>query len=108
MLFMMLSGGFYIRQLPSWLDWINYTSLIYYSYNLIMKIEFRGRGFVDCGGLGSTGEKSTCTPVESLEEGLGLGVNTEESVALDVVVMVGALIFLRYALYQVLKKRTTV
>lgn len=105
---MMLTGGFYIRELPGWLDWINYASLIYYSYNLIMKIEFVGRQFEDCGGLGSkTKANDACVPVESLKEGLNLGVDTEESVLVDVLILVGALVLLRIALYQVLKKRTS-
>ncbi|GMH34285.1 hypothetical protein BSKO_02119 [Bryopsis sp. KO-2023] len=113
MLTMMLTGGFYIRKIPGWLKWLKYCSFIFYGYNLLMKVEFSGRSFEDCGGLGvdaidvDPSGDGTCIPVTtSLKEALSLAVDVDQSVLVDVLALLGALFVLRVALYEVLKRKT--
>lgn len=110
---MMLAGGFYIRTMPNWISWAKYCSFIFYGFNLLMKIEFHGREYLDCGELqlicsssksrGSTGD---CKPVESLKDALGLAVDVDDSVAFELIVLFGTLAGLRVLLYYVLKFKT--
>lgn len=49
MLLVMLVGGFYARNVPSWLSWIKYASFMFYSFKVGLAIEFIGRDYYDCG-----------------------------------------------------------
>lgn len=42
MLTFLLVGGFYVRDVPVWIGWIKYVSFVYWGYNLLCKIQFRG------------------------------------------------------------------
>lgn len=105
----MLTGGFYIKKIPSWLTWIKYISFIYYGYNLLMKIEFQGRDLVDCGalGVGSGMEEEECKKVESLQDALSLAMDVEDSVWSDVLALMLMFVVVRFALYYVLKRKTS-
>lgn len=41
MLTIMLLGGFYVRNLPYWLDWAQYASFVSYSYSASLELAFR-------------------------------------------------------------------
>merc|ERR1711959_792966 len=57
MLTMMLTGGFFVREIPIWLSWISYLSYINYAWDALINIHLRGRvpecnaGDEDCEGL---------------------------------------------------------
>ena len=36
----MLVGGFYVKNLPSWLQWFQYLSYITYSFDAMLHLEF--------------------------------------------------------------------
>ena len=36
----MLVGGFYVKRLPSWLQWFQYLSYITYSFDSMLHLEF--------------------------------------------------------------------
>jgi len=40
MITFMLLGGFYIKNIPSWLSWLAYLSPMYFSYVLMIYLEF--------------------------------------------------------------------
>ena len=40
MLSCMLIGGFYVKRLPIWLQWMQYISFITYSFDLMLQFEF--------------------------------------------------------------------
>lgn len=44
---MQLVAGFYVQSIPVWIKWLKYISFVWYSYNLMLKVEFSGRGY-DC------------------------------------------------------------
>lgn len=105
MLTMMLTGGYFIRKVPSWLSWLKYCSNVFYGYNMLMKIEFGDRQYQDCGGLGLN-TNDTCVPIPDLKDALSLSVNVDESIWMDTIVLVVAFFGLRFALYEVLKRKT--
>lgn len=36
----MLLGGFYTKRVPWWMDWARYVSMITYSFNILIRVEF--------------------------------------------------------------------
>ncbi|XP_072039775.1 uncharacterized protein [Amphiura filiformis] len=44
MLSAMMLGGFYVEILPFWLEWTQYLSFLFYTYNLFLRVEFNIRG----------------------------------------------------------------
>lgn len=104
MLTFMLVGGFYVRNIPSWISWIRYLSFIFWGFNLLTKIEFRHTQYYDCGGLGAN---QPCQPVNNLKNALQLPINPNNNVWPEVVVLLGMLFVLRIATYYVLRAKTT-
>merc|ERR1712241_1495368 len=54
MLTIMLTGGFFVREIPVWLSWISYLSYIQYAWDALINIHLKGRVPVceaDCEGL---------------------------------------------------------
>ena len=58
-----LPAGFYVTHIQSWISWLRYLSFIFYGYNLLLKIEFHGRTFYDCGSVVSPPNLDGCTVV---------------------------------------------
>jgi len=102
----MLVGGFFVRDVPVWVDWIKYVSFIWWAFNLVLKIEFNGRDFEDCGGFGDESEKSECEPVEDLGDALNLPSDPNDAVWSDVVVLFAMLVAGRVIIYYILKQKT--
>jgi ABC-type multidrug transport system permease subunit len=42
MLGSMLVGGFYVLNLPTWIQWIQYFSFITYTFDAMLSLEFTG------------------------------------------------------------------
>jgi hypothetical protein len=36
----LLVGGYYVRNIPVWINWIKYISFLYWGFNLLLKIQF--------------------------------------------------------------------
>lgn len=102
----MLSGGFFVREVPDWIDWVKYAGFPFWSLNLFLKIEFEGRDFEDCGGLGNEEKSGDCEPVEDLGDALSLQPDVNASVWPEIVVLVGMCLVQRAAIYYVLRKKT--
>lgn len=45
----MLTAGFFAQNIHPWIGWLRYTSIVWYAFNLILKIQYRGRDLWDCG-----------------------------------------------------------
>ena len=45
LLTLMLLGGFYVQNLPFWIDWAQYVSFITYSYDALLYFEFTANNF---------------------------------------------------------------
>lgn len=95
----LLVGGYYVRNIPVWISWIRYLSFIYWGNNLMLKSQFNGVTFYECG----TG---TCSPVPI--DRLALAVSPSDPAYPDVLILLGMLIFLRLVIYFVLRRKTKV
>ena len=43
---MMLTAGFLISDMPSWIEWVKYLSFIRYSYQICLAVQFSGKTYV--------------------------------------------------------------
>ncbi|XP_048779668.2 uncharacterized protein LOC125683024 [Ostrea edulis] len=57
---MMLLAGLFTRNLPLWLDWMKYLSIIYYSFNSLMYLEFKDAPPLDCHKVGNGSAYPIC------------------------------------------------
>lgn len=63
MLASMLVGGYYVRGMPVWIQWMKYCSFIYWGWNLLLKVEFVHRPYscaLDAAGAAGGGAQR-CT-----------------------------------------------
>jgi hypothetical protein len=92
---------------------------VYWGFNLLIKIEFRGSTYIQCGsgtGLGTGSEAAAasssgpavapCHPVSDLQAALQLPTNPNESPALEVGVLLAMLLVLRLLVYITLRTKT--
>ncbi|GAX76515.1 hypothetical protein CEUSTIGMA_g3961.t1 [Chlamydomonas eustigma] len=101
MLTLMLVGGFYVRGVPIWIDWLKYLSYIYWGWNLLLKIEFNGQEMVagSCPGLPAN---QTCSVSQS---GI-FQVDVDQPATAEAFVLVGMLVVMRIATYYALNRKT--
>ena len=59
MLTTMMAAGFYVSNIPAWLEWIGMLSYTKYSYGALAKTEFRGTTYNDGGVRTSVGDHSS-------------------------------------------------
>ena len=111
MLTMMLVGGFYVTNIPTWIGWLKYLSFIYYGYNLLLKIEYKGVTLWDCGGASRVSpppaDNSACTPIPpgGLAAKAHLQENTENW-PWEALALLAWLLVFRYAVYVALRVKT--
>ena len=98
---LMVVGGFFVRNIPSWILWLGYISPFKYSYNSSVQLVFDKPVPCDGSGLlaacegGSTGAASTEEVLEFLGVEFSAGVNAALLLALFVVVRVAAFFALK-------------
>ena len=88
-----------------------YISCQYWSYSLMAKIEFRGRMLVDCGFSDANPsndqhDKSKCLEVQDVAAALFLPRHLDETVMVEVAVLILQIVLVRYVTYLVLRRRT--
>lgn len=115
MLGFMLVSGYYVRGIPVWISWVKYLSFVYWGFNLMIKIQFSGATFYQCGsttGLSSSHDPTAavgpCEPVADLQAALQLPVDPNSSAALDLGVLIAMLLLLRLLVYTTLRQKTKV
>eukprot|EP01026_Neomeris_dumetosa_P031549 TRINITY_DN2500_c0_g1_i3.p1 TRINITY_DN2500_c0_g1~~TRINITY_DN2500_c0_g1_i3.p1 ORF type:complete len:686 (+),score=50.56 TRINITY_DN2500_c0_g1_i3:130-2187(+) len=104
MLTVMLVGGFMVRDVPDWADWLKYLSFVYWGYSFLIKLQFQDKRFTDCGEFGL--ERSKCEEVDDIREALVLPRDIHETPMVEIGVLLGMLIFFRVAVYFVLNTKT--
>lgn len=65
MLAIVLTGGFFVQSIPSWISWLKYLSYIYYTLGLLLFIEYDGgnRMIYSCTSVVvEAGRANQCTP----------------------------------------------
>eukprot|EP00898_Chlorokybus_atmophyticus_P003217 jgi/Chlat1/3897/Chrsp26S04180 len=92
---LLLVGGFYVRQVPAWLEWLKWLSYIYYSYRILLKLQFGSIDTYQCG-----------TPPCLIENHPSLSIpdfNVKDSVALEVPILCGMFVLFRIFGYLALR-----
>ncbi|THF96950.1 ABC transporter G family member 25 [Camellia sinensis] len=72
MLAFVLTGGFYVHKIPSCLAWMKYTSTTYYSYRLLINVQYgEGKDILSLLGCSHSGigNKANCRFIEEDVEG---------------------------------------
>ncbi|KAH7545421.1 hypothetical protein FEM48_Zijuj01G0092100 [Ziziphus jujuba var. spinosa] len=58
MLFL-LTGGYYVQHIPKFMQWLKYLSFMYYSFRLLLKVQYSGDQLYECESRGG------CRPLQS-------------------------------------------
>lgn len=91
--------------------WLRYFSYIYWSYSLLAKIQYRDHTYYDCNQQDTNDanditDLSQCTVVTDVKRALALPRDVNETVALEVGILLAMLVVLRLLVYAVLKYKT--
>ena len=122
MLAIVLTGGFFIQSIPSWIAWLKWLSYIYYSLGLLMYLQYDGGNgqYYSCTAVDTQSAQCVqmnpadpsldprCVQVDNLQAALGLvqGLSQGEAVR-NGMVLLGFLVALRIAVYYVLRQKTS-
>jgi len=84
MLCIILTGGFFVVDLPAWISWLKWLSFVYYALGLLLYLQFSGKTYYSCttndattgcaqiNPGGELGANPACKPVWDLQSSLGL------------------------------------
>ncbi|GMP48038.1 hypothetical protein CsSME_00015535 [Camellia sinensis var. sinensis] len=89
MLAFVLTGGFYVHKIPSCLAWMKYTSTTYYSYRLLINVQYgEGKDILSLLGCSHSGigNKANCRFIEEDVEGQ---IHPTVSIGVLLLMMVG-------------------
>ncbi|KAI3436788.1 hypothetical protein D9Q98_006199 [Chlorella vulgaris] len=119
MMSMVLTGGFFVTTLPSWLNWVQYLSFIYYALGISLYIQFSSTQLYSCtdpasgdscapASLPNPESNPNCFPVYDVQESLALPQNpaSQGDAIRNAFVLLGFFIFLRVLVYVVLRRKT--
>ena len=109
MLTMMLVGGFYVTNIPPWIAWMKYLSFIYYGYNLLLKVEYKGVTLYDCGGVSLPSPETNPACREVPPGGLAALAHLQQNTETwpwEALALIGWLVAFRYAVYLALRIKT--
>lgn len=95
MLAFLLTGGFYVQNVPSCVTWMKYTSFTFYCYRLLINVQYRRSELATFLGLSHQGNKR-----ETAEEGLGGQAGT----MLCIVVLLAMFVGYRFLAYLALRR----
>ncbi|KAK9808606.1 hypothetical protein WJX72_000468 [[Myrmecia] bisecta] len=106
-----LVAGFFVVNIAPWIGWLKYVSFIFYGYNLLLHIEFKGRTLYNCGQADPANPAqlpAECTPVTGagIQQALRLQYSPNEW-PWFALVLLGFLIVFRILIYVALRKKTT-
>lgn len=105
---MILVAGFFVQSIPDWIGWLKYLSFIYYGYNTLLKIQFKGMTIYDCGTTYNPKHPENnpaCTVVTNLKDSLRLQEDPNQWVW-EPLALIAYLLFFRALVYIALRKRT--
>eukprot|EP00887_Chlorella_sp_A99_P001388 scaffold8.g1388.t1 len=122
MLTIVLTGGFFVVNLPAWIAWLKWLSYIYYALEIILYLQFDAGAAVvyrctdpssaDACALTSPSSPETdpnCSTVDDIRGALGLvqNVTSQGDVIRDAFVLLVFLVATRLAVYVVLRHKTS-
>ncbi|KAK9837048.1 hypothetical protein WJX84_012343 [Apatococcus fuscideae] len=47
-----ITGGYLTREMPVWISWIKYLSFVFYSYGMVLHIQYHGTTVYECSSGG--------------------------------------------------------
>ena len=89
-----------MQVIPVWIGWIKYISFNFYSYKLIMKVQYTNADTYGCGPPANV--ESVQCPLSEVLKGIPLGGGWTESYALIIMVVV-----YRFLAYVALRRMKT-
>ena len=121
MLCIILTGGFFVIDLPDWIGWLKWLSFVYYALGLVLFLQFNGKTYYSCTTLdantgcaqinpgGELAANPACKPVGDLQSSLGLLQNPDSQgdAIRDGFVLLAFMVVLRIAVYYVLRRKTS-
>ncbi|KAG1331113.1 ABC transporter G family member 25 [Cocos nucifera] len=84
MLAFLLTGGFYVQNVPSCMTWMKYTSFTFYCYRLLINVQYRGSELATFLGLSRHGNRRV-----AVEEELGGQISSVACIVALVAMFVG-------------------
>ncbi|KAG9448529.1 hypothetical protein H6P81_008494 [Aristolochia fimbriata] len=48
LMLVLLSGGYYVQHIPSFMQWLKYISFVYYGFRLLLKVQYSGDELYEC------------------------------------------------------------
>lgn len=105
MLSLMLVGGYYVTDIPVWIAWVKYVSVIYWGWNLMLKVQFRNMP-VPCTDL-TLAEAAALNGQCDVADTGEFAVDVNANVYPEVLVLLGMLVALRIAVYVALRWKTS-
>lgn len=107
MIALMITTGFFVRAIPSWLNWVEYINPSYWAYRALMQIEFSDRTYLDCGGIEEEQKPlEECQPIEDLGSSLNLSYDINGRKWPSVLFLLCFLFGSRLVTYYVLRYKT--
>jgi len=122
MLTFILTGGYFVSNIPVWIAWVKYLSFMYYSLALVLYLQFDAGNapFYSCYAtidgakcqavnVDNPSTNELCDPVINLQHSLGINqdiVSQSEAIR-NGMILLGFLIVLRIAVYFVLRSKTS-
>ncbi|KAL4457859.1 hypothetical protein ABPG75_012724 [Micractinium tetrahymenae] len=122
LMIMMLTGGFFVTNIPVWIGWLKYTSFIFYTLQILLFIEFDGGGRPvysctnpssadTCAQVSPASPESnpSCSTVGDLQSALGLPQDpaSQGEAYRNALILVAMLFGLRFITYIVLRRKTS-
>ncbi|EPS63929.1 hypothetical protein M569_10851 [Genlisea aurea] len=94
----LIAGGYYVRRIPPFIGWIRYLSFSYYSYRMLLGVQYGEGDVYECGGGG--GGTSYCRVADfPAVKAVGLG-----GLWVDAAAMVAMLVGYRVLAYFALRR----
>ncbi|KAL4424963.1 hypothetical protein ABPG77_002848 [Micractinium sp. CCAP 211/92] len=122
LMIMMLTGGFFVTNIPVWIGWLKYTSFIFYTLQILLFIEFDGGGrpVYSCTNP-SSGDvcaqvspdqpetDPSCSVVTDLQSGLALPQDpaSQGEAYRNALILIAMLVGLRVLTYILLRRKTS-
>lgn len=101
MLAFVLTGGYYVHKVPSFMSWIKYVSTTFYSYRLLINVQYGdGRSISSLIGCSTAGghDRATC---RFIDEDIGDQISPVSSVAILMIMFVGYRVLAYLALRRI-------
>ncbi|XP_068638614.1 ABC transporter G family member 26-like [Aristolochia californica] len=67
LMLVLLTGGYYVQHIPSFMQWLKYISFIYYGFRLLLKVQYSGDELYECGSEGGCLSLKTSPTLDTVD-----------------------------------------